>query len=93
MEGTEILKKVLTDSRFWLALWAGAQILLRRIGLDDELMNWANAFVALLAGIVFSASVASHAGAVSAMRTYDALADADEDAEGTEDDAPEDDEA
>lgn len=66
MDGTEIVKRVLTDSRFWAALWVFLQIPLNYLASGSEfgqqLLSGANVFVASLMAIVFTASTAARVG-------------------------------
>ena len=60
MDGIDVLKKVLTDSRFWLALWAFLQVpLVYLFGGDEfgrQMIAAANAFVGVLMAIIFGVS-------------------------------------
>lgn len=60
MDGIDVFKKVLTDSRFWAALWVFAQIPLSALVKDSELgqqmLAGANAFFAVLMAIIFGVS-------------------------------------
>ena len=66
MDGIDVLKKVITDSRFWAALWVFLQIPLSALVKDNtlgqEMLAGANAFVAVLMAIIFGVSKSAAVG-------------------------------
>lgn len=66
MDGIDVLKKVITDSRFWAALWIFAQSFIRQMIGDNaqalELLEAANTFFGVLMVIVFGVSKVSTVG-------------------------------